>query len=136
MRIYRRSAVFVATAALVGGFSAAPAAADPARGFPVTLTCATLGQVDVLAFSSGDPAAGLLIDSNGVFVPYAIDASGTFTPSEGEPVPILERYTHPAPSNGRLDECTFSISQSDENGQFFFAGTIWVSYTPKALTGR
>jgi hypothetical protein len=127
-----RMLAIAATAATLAAMTAGPAAADPvSRGETITLTCDALGEVEIVS-PPGDGAwtPGIVLAGTRVLVPYAFDITGTFTPSDGSEAQTFEEHSvKNAPHNGRLDTCTFSESDSDENGSFTIEGTVGLSYS-------
>jgi hypothetical protein len=122
-----------ATATTLALGVAGPAAADPpaSRGDSITLTCDVLGVVDIVSPpGNGMWTPGIVAGSTRVLTPYSFDIVGTFTPNGGGDSETFEEHAvKAAPHNGRLDTCTFSESDSDENGSFTIEGTVGLSYT-------
>ena len=110
-------------------FGASSAHADPG-GEPLTIHCDTLGSIDVIVVGKAALAPGLVVGGNQVAIPYRITITGTFTPTDGDPAPFADEFERPAPSNGRLDHCTFHQEGALEDGTFVLDGDIWITYTP------
>ncbi|MET0726956.1 MAG: hypothetical protein ABWZ76_01520 [Acidimicrobiales bacterium] len=126
-----RTVLIAALGVLILGISQAPpATADPKNSQLLELECDVLGSVDVVVFSNATLSPGLVVGSNGVLVPYAIEAVETFTPPGGQPETNPVAVHRPAPRQGRLDHCTFDLEDSGEFGTFEISGDVWVSYTP------
>jgi hypothetical protein len=127
-------AALVVVASLL--LAAGPAAADPPtdshNGGALTIHCDLLGPLNVQATTYGEwvhaAEPRLVTDSNLVLVAYAFHY--VFTPAVGAPTVV--DGSKPPPKNGRLDRCTFSISDpTGPNGvPGVFTATYWVSYTP------
>src|SRR5262245_10173050 len=66
------------------------------------MTCST-----TLVECNGSVTPGHVVGSTRVGIPYALRVEGTFTPVGGEPQPFLDEFARPAPSNQRLDHCTW-----------------------------
>lgn len=109
---------------------AGPAAADPPRA-PFPLQCDVLGTITISVPADASYTPGLEVGSTRIGVPYAFTSTFTYTPSGGEPVTFVDEYSKPAPSNGRLDRCTFHDEGSDELGMFTLDGEVLISYTPR-----
>ena len=124
------------TLAIVGavGIMAGQAAADPInakKGEILEIHCdGGLGTFTVALNGNTDLTPGLVTTSNQVVVPYRLHLEGSFTPTGGEPEPILLDVQKPAPHNRRLAMCTFHEGGRNESGTLVLDGTIWVSYTP------
>jgi hypothetical protein len=120
-----------ATAATLAVTAAGPAAADPtSRGETIMLTCDGSARSRSCRRPETGVDPGIVSLGTRVPVPYSFDIVGAFTPSDGSDAQTFEEHTaRNAPRNGRLDTCTFSESDSDENGSFTFAGTVGLSYT-------
>jgi hypothetical protein len=122
------TAAAVAALALIG---AGPASADPNKnGFTFDITCDTLGTVTIFTFSQGAASPGLVVDSNEVILVYEFEADITFTPTGGEPRPIVATYSRAEPQNERLDHCTFHYERTLPNGVAVVDGWFLISYTP------
>ena len=123
------------TLAIVGGIGmmAGQAAADPTnakKGELLDLHCdGGLGSLTVALNGNTQLTPGLVTTSNQVVVPYRLHLEGSFTPTGGDPVPIVHDVQKPGPHNGRLATCTFHEDVSNELGSLVFDGTMWVSYT-------
>ena len=107
----------------------APSAdADPkAEVIPVTCD----GQVvEVAVNGNGDFTPGHLVGATAVAVVQSIDATFTFTPTDGEPV-----TEHLVRSKGNVKgdtvTCTFELSETAPEGTFTASGTVVVFVTPK-----
>ena len=110
--------------------AATRANADPKRGL-LQLACDQLGSLEITIPGNGVATApGLVATSTQVAIPYSITLTGTFTPVDGRPEPILDVYERRAPAHDRLDHCTFHQEGSNEFGSFMLDGDVWVSYTP------
>lgn len=113
---------FIAASALLGGVAgavglSAPAGAVPTNGETLVLECDVLGTVEIATnVGNGEWTPGFLKGSHVRLIPYA------FRFQFGDEVFEVSK---PAPANGRLDVCTFSVE--DEGGTF--NGTVWLSYT-------
>ena len=122
------------TLAIVGGIGmmAGLAAADPTnakKGEILELQCdGGLGALTAALNGNADLTPGIVTTSNQVLIPYRRHLEGSFTPTGGDPVPIVEDVQKPAPHNGRLAVCTFHEAGSNETGSLVLDGTIWVSY--------
>ena len=116
------------------GMAAGPAAADPTnakKGEILEIQCdGGLGTLTVALNGNAELTPGLVTTSNQVVIPYQRHIEGSFTPTGGDPVPIVQDVEKPAPNNGRLAACTFHESGSNESGSLVLDGTVWVSYTP------
>ncbi len=119
----------VATVSLLG-LGATSASAAPKKGDILEIHCDNLGTLQVVVFSNGPASPGLVVDSHQVGIPYALEITGTFTPTGGETETFTESFEHPAPRNGRLDHCTFHQEQRDPSGATVIDGQVWISYTP------
>jgi hypothetical protein len=113
----------LATLAGLGVGFASPATAAPAGGSVVlSLTCATLGTIDVVSFENGGPfMPAITTATNQVLVPYAFAFEGTV---DGQPVSF--GGSRPVPSSPRHDVCSFHI----EGDGAIIDVTAWVTYTP------
>jgi hypothetical protein len=118
----------LATLAVIGFGAAADAA--PRKGDTLEIDCDTLGTLEVVVFSNGPASPGLVVGSHQVGIPYALDITGTFTPTVGDVQTFHDEFEHPAPRNGRLDHCTFHQVESDESGTLVLEGDVSISYTP------
>jgi hypothetical protein len=123
------------TLAIVGGIAmtAGQAAADPTnakKGEILEVQCdGGLGTLTVALNGNTELTPGLVTTSNQVVVPYRLHIEGSFTPTGGDPEPIVVDVQKPGPHNGRLATCTFHEGGSNEFGSLVLDGTIWVSYT-------
>lgn len=124
------SAATVGAIVLGLGMVTAPAAAADPKGEPLTISCNTLGAVEVVVVGGAELAPGLVVGSHRVVIPYRISIDGVFTPTDGEPEPFADEFARPAPENGRLDQCTFHQEGALEDGTFVLDGDIWLTYTP------
>jgi hypothetical protein len=129
MKVHRTLVGALGITALGVGL-AVPAGADPKSGEVIELSCDTLGAVEIVLFSNGEPSPGLVVDSNQVVIPNRFHIEGTVTPIDGEPESFVDDFERPAPRNGRLDHCTFHQEGTDEFGSFELDGEVWISYTP------
>jgi hypothetical protein len=129
MKVHRTLVGALGMTALGVGL-AVPAGADPKRGEVIELSCDTLGAVEIVLFSNGEPSPGLVVDSNQVLHAYKFHIEGTVTPIGGDPESFVDDFERPAPRNGRLDHCTFHQEGTDEFGSFELDGEVWISYTP------
>jgi hypothetical protein len=125
----RRAVIFVLAIATFGLAQAAPAAADP-KGDILELECDRLGTLEVVVFSNGPFAPGLVVGSNQVLIPYDFHIEGSFTPIGGAPETFTDDFAKAAPRHGRTDHCTFHEEGSDEFGSFEIDGEVLISYTP------
>jgi hypothetical protein len=123
------------TLAIMGGIwmMAGPAAADPTnakKGEILELRCdGGLGTLTVALNGNTLLTPGLVTTSNQVVIPYRLHFEGSFTPTGGDPEPIVEDVQKRGPHNGRLATCTFHEDESNELGSLVLDGTVWVSYT-------
>ena len=123
------------TLAVVGGIGmmAGQATADPTnakKGEILETQCdGGLGTLTVALNGNTDLNLGHVITSTQVVIPYRLHLEGSFTPTGGDPVPIVKDVQRPGPHNGRLAICTFHEGGSDASGSLVLEGTIWVSYT-------
>jgi hypothetical protein len=107
----------------------APSAdADP-KAEIIPITCD--GQVVEVAVSgNGDFTPGHLVGGTAVYVVQSIDATFTFTPTEGEP-----QTEHLVRSKGNVKgdtvTCTFELSETAPEGTFTASGSVVVFITPK-----
>ena len=129
---WRRRVVGVALVAAAGALlaTAGPAGADPPVNAPnggqITIHCDALGTLDIVGNGRGlwtrsaEPMH--VVGSTQVLVAYAFHFEG-FPTGGGT---IVVDASKPAPKNGRLDVCRFSLTfpEGTENG------TLGVSYTP------
>ena len=116
MNRYKALSVALGAAAIVG-LMAAPAGAVPKKGDALTLECDALGSVDILTNSgNGLWTPGFVVGNNQRLIPYAFkfDFGGD----------VFEA-SKPAPRNGRLDRCEFTI----EDPEGTVNGIVWLSYT-------
>jgi hypothetical protein len=125
----RTAVISVLAIGAFGLASAAPVAADP-NGDVLELECDRLGTLEVVVFSNGPFAPGLVVGSNQVLLPYELHIEGSFTPTGGEPETFTDDFVKAAPRHGRTDHCTFHDEGSDEFGSFVIDGEVSVSYTP------
>jgi hypothetical protein len=132
----RMARVATLMVAIVGGIGmmAGPAAADPTnakKGEILEIHCdGGLGTLTVALNGNAQLTPGLVTTSNQVVIPYRRHLEGSFTPTGGDPEPIVEDVQKRAPHNGRLATCTFHVEDSNESGSLVLDGTVWVSYTP------
>lgn len=129
-----RTTLALITAAAGLGLLPNAAGADPVnakKGQLIPIVCAELGSLTVSVNGNAALSPGLVITSTQVGIPYELHASGTFTPNDGSPPQTFtEDVVKPAPRNGRLDVCTFSLVENDPYGTVVFDGTVKISYTP------
>ena len=124
------------TLAVVGGMGmvAGQAAADPTnakKGEILEAHCDEgLGTLTFALNGNTDLTPGIVTTSTQVVIPYRLHLEGSFTPTGGEPQPIVHDVQKPGPQNGRLAICTFEEGGSNASGSLVLHGTIWVSYTP------
>ena len=125
--MFKRVFAAVGTGILAVAAFAPNAAADPkAEVIPITCDGQT---VEVAVNGNGDFTPGHLVGGTAVYVVQSIDATFTFTPSEGPP-----QTEHFARSKGNVHgdllTCTFDISETAPDGTFHGFGTVVVFVTP------
>jgi len=121
----KKLATVAAAAALIVGVPTA-AQADP-KGEPFTLTCDNDQTYEIVTFSNGTWSPGLLTDGNGVVRPVALDVTGTFTPTGGEPEVVFEEnFAKNIGSKTETTDCTFNESAPEEGGTFTIEGTVTI----------
>jgi len=124
------AALLTGVTAVALGTSATPATADP-QGEPIQMMCDGLGSIGVVVNGNGAATPGHVVSSVQIGIPYALNVTYDVTPTAGDPFTVVDAYERPAPSNGRLDHCTFHDEFSNETGSFVVDGEIWLSYTPQ-----
>jgi hypothetical protein len=116
-------ALLMTTGTLIGILANGASADRTRHGELITLDCEVLGTFDIVTNGNGQWTPGLVADGTQVLVPYSFRFE--FTPSGGGEPEVFE-LSKPAPANGRLDVCTFTLE--DEGGTV--NGTAAVSYAP------
>jgi hypothetical protein len=123
----RACAALAATAIALVGFAPSANADPKADVIPVTCN----GQlVQVAVNGNGDFTPGHLVGSTAVAVVLSIDATFTFTTTEGQ---HFSEHVVRSKGNVRGDTmtCTFSLSGTEPEGTFTASGTVVVFLTPR-----
>ena len=124
----------LATGGAMFAIAAAPAGADP-KGETIPLECDNGNAYVVAVSGNGEFTPAHDTASTATFVPLEFgEFTGTFTPPGGAPEPISEPGAMKGQSNknGKANvTCTFSFSETSEEGTFVASGTVTGFITPR-----
>ena len=135
MRLARRLLIGVALVTSTTLASGSAAWSDPVKGRNAVTFPATCDgrQVVFVLTGGGEWTPAHVVGTNEVFHPTAFDISRTFTPPGGAPEEFELEATRQGQRKGVQDElvtCSFSISETDEEGTFTAVGTATGFFSP------
>jgi hypothetical protein len=123
--------IFTAIGSLIVAVVAfAPSAVADPKTEIIPITCG--GQVvEVAVNGNGDFTPGHLVGGTSVYVVQSIDATFTFTTTDGQ---TFTEHLVRSKTNveGETVTCTFSLSETEPDGTFTATGTVVVFITPRS----
>jgi hypothetical protein len=131
-RLVLAAAILASSVAVCGVASAAPVNAKNA--FPITIFCPS-GTYDAVINGNGNFTAAHAVNSNQVLIPVVFGPfTSTFTDANGISVTTTDSGSTKGssmPPNGALQDCTYSVSLSFQDGSTFSGfGSVTGFVTP------